>query len=67
MGELRLRSAKFIDQPGVPRRYTGVLANARITIIEMITGLTDISVFIHFDDVQKAETLLKRVLEHYAA
>jgi len=66
VGELRLRSAKFLDQPGVLAEVTGVLANARINIIEMITGLTDISVFISFDDVEKAETLLKRVLEHYA-
>jgi aspartate kinase len=66
VGELRLRSAKFLDQPGVLAEVTGVLANARINIIEMITGLTDISVFINFDDVEKAETLLKRVLEHYA-
>ncbi|MDQ3022967.1 MAG: ACT domain-containing protein [bacterium] len=67
VGELRLRSAKFLDQPGVLAEVTGVLANARINIIEMITGLTDISVFINFDDVEKANTLLRRVLEHYAA
>jgi aspartate kinase len=66
VGELRLRSAKFLDQPGVLAEVTGVLANARINIIEMITGLTDISVFINFDDVTKAETLLRRVLDHYA-
>ena len=67
VGELRLRSAKFLDQPGVLAEVTGVLANARINIIEMITGLTDISVFINYADLEKAETLLKRVLEHYAA
>jgi aspartate kinase len=66
VGELRLRSAKFLDQPGVLAEVTGVLANARINIIEMITGLTDISVFIDFGDSQKAEALLRRVLEHYA-
>lgn len=66
VGELRLRSARFLDQPGVLAEVTGVLANARINIIEMITGLTDISVFIDYADVEKAETLLRRVLEHYA-
>jgi hypothetical protein len=38
IGELRLRSARFLDQPGVLAEVTGVLANAKINIIEMITG-----------------------------
>jgi aspartate kinase len=67
IGELRLSSAKFIDQPGVLAEVTGVLANARINIVEVITGLTDISVFIQQSDIERAETLLRRVLEHYAA
>lgn len=66
IGELRLSSAKFIDQPGVLAEVTGVLANSRVNIIEMITGLTDISVFIQQHDVERAEALLMRVLEHYA-
>jgi len=66
IGELRLRSAKFIDQPGVLAEFTGVLANARVNIIEMITGLTDISVFIPLADIERAEALLQRVLQHYA-
>lgn len=66
VGELRLRSAKFLDQPGVLAEVTGVLGNARINIIEMITGLTDISVFINFAELERAEALLSRVLEHYA-
>ena len=39
----------------------------RAAIIELITGLTDISVFINYADIERAETLLRRVLEHYAA
>lgn len=66
LGELRLRSSRFLDQPGVLAEVTGVLANARINIIEMITGLTDISLFIDAKDMDKAETLLGRVIEHYA-
>jgi aspartate kinase len=66
IGELRLRSAKFLDQPGILAEVTGVLANSRINIIEMVTGLTDISVFIAHTDLERAEALLSRVLEHYA-
>jgi aspartate kinase len=66
IGELRLRSAQFLDQPGVLAEVTGVLANARINIIEMITGLTDISLFINYADLPKGFELLGRVLEHYS-
>jgi aspartate kinase len=66
LGELRLRSGKFLDQPGVLAEVTGVLANARINILEMITGLTDISLFIEQKDMDRAEALLSRVIEHYA-
>lgn len=66
VGELRLRSAKFIEQPGALAEITGVLANARVNIVEMITGLTDISVFVDYRNLDRAEMLLRRVLEHYA-
>ena len=66
IGELRLRSAKFIEQPGALAEITGVLANARVNIVEVITGLTDISVFVEHRSLDRAEMLLRRVLEHYA-
>ncbi|MCB1216091.1 hypothetical protein KDL44_01780 [bacterium] len=66
VGELRLRSSRFIDEPGVLAEVTGVLANARINVLEVITGLTDISIFIAYGDMDKAETLLGRVLEHFS-
>ena len=66
IGELRLRSAKFIEQPGALAEITGVLANARVNIVEMITGLTDISVFVDFHSLDRAEMLLRRVLERYS-
>lgn len=65
VGELRLRSAKFLDQPGVLAEITGLLANARINIIEMITGLTDISVFILQADMPRAAEILQRALRSY--
>lgn len=65
LGELRLRSAQFLDQPGVLAEITGLLANARINIIEMITGLTDISVFIQQNDLPRAQAILERVLQQY--
>lgn len=63
LGELRLRSARFIDEPGVLAEITGVLANARIPVVEMLTGLTDISIFIPYAELDRAEILLRRVLE----
>ncbi len=66
VGELMLRSSRFIDEPGVLAEVTGVLANARINIIEAITGLTDICIFLNWADMDRAETLLRRVLEQYA-
>jgi aspartokinase len=66
LGELRLRSGRFLDQPGVLAEVAGVLANARVNIIEMITGLTDISLFIEQKDMDRAEELLGRVIGHYA-
>ncbi|MCB1185782.1 hypothetical protein KDL29_01335 [bacterium] len=66
VGELRLRSSRFIDEPGVLAEVTGVLANARINVLEVITGLTDISIFIAYGDMDKAEKLLGRVLEHFS-
>jgi len=65
IGELRLRSAKFIDEPGVLAEVTGILANARINIVEVITGLTDISLFLAHEDLQRAEALLGRLIEDY--
>ncbi|MBN2082843.1 ACT domain-containing protein [bacterium] len=66
IGELRLSSGRFIDEPGVLSEITGVLANAKINIIEIITSLSDISVFVAQDDMDKAEQLLGRVLERLA-
>lgn len=66
IGELRLRGSKFIDEPGVLAEIAGVLANARINIVEVITSLTDISVLVQDADMDRAETLLMRVLERYA-
>ena len=65
VGELRLRGGRFIDEPGVLAETCGVIANARINIVEVITGYTDISVFVSWEDMDRAEELLRRVLEHY--
>ena len=65
LGEIRLRSARFIDEPGVLAEITGMLANARIPVAELLTGLTDISVFIPFTELDRAEVLLRRVLDSF--
>ena len=66
IGELRLRGSKFVDEPGVLAEVTSILANARITIAELITSLTDISIFVSFSQLDQAETLLRRVVERFA-
>ncbi len=66
IGEVRLRSAKFIEQPGVLAEICSLLANMRINIIELITGLTDITLFIDHHNLTRAETLLRRALERYS-
>jgi len=66
VGELRISSGRFIDEPGVLSEITGVLANAKINIIEIITSLSDISVFVAADDMDKAAQLLGHVLERLA-
>ena len=65
VGEITLRSTKFINQPGVLTEITGVLSNARINIIEIITGLTDISVYINYTDMDAAEGLLRTVMGQF--
>lgn len=65
LGELRLRGSKFVDEPGVLAEVTSILANARITITELITSLTDISIFVSFSELDQAETLLRRVVERF--
>jgi aspartate kinase len=66
VGEVRLRSARFIDEPGVLAEITGVLANAKLNILETVTSLSDISVFLNYGDLDTAEKLLGRVLERFA-
>ena len=66
IGELRLRGSRFVDEPGVLAEITGVLANARINVVELVTSLTDISLYITFSQLDQAETLLRRVVERYA-
>jgi aspartokinase len=65
IGELRLHSAHFVDDPSGLAELTGLLANNRIKTIEIVTGLTDISLFVPYEDLDRAEDLLRRVLEHY--
>lgn len=65
IGELRLRSARFIEETGVLAEITGVLANARINIVEIITSLTDISVFVDYGALDQTEALLSRFLGRF--
>lgn len=66
IGELRLRGTRFVEEPGVLVEVTSILANARVSIVELITSLTDISVFVEFGLLDQAELLLRRVVERFA-
>jgi aspartate kinase len=60
IGRLRLSSTAFIEQPGIIGRIGDLLAMKGINIIEMITIQTDITIFLHRDDLNKAYALLKK-------
>jgi aspartate kinase len=66
IGELRLRGSKFADEPGVLAEVTSILANAKVSIVELVTSLTDISIFVNFSQFDQAELLLRRVVERFA-
>ena len=62
VAELRLRSPEFLQTPGVLAEITATLARRRLNILEMITSLTDICVYVDWSDRQAAATLLTELL-----
>lgn len=60
IGRLRLSSTAFIEQPGIIGRIGDLLAMKGININEMITIQTDITIFLHREDLNKAYALLKK-------
>lgn len=65
VAELRLRSPEFLQTPGVLSEITSALARRRINIIEIITSLTDVYVYVDRADQELTLSLL-RELTHTA-
>lgn len=62
VAELRLRSPAFLQTPGVLAEITGALGRRRINILEMITSLTDICIYVDGGDRQAALSLLQELV-----
>jgi aspartate kinase len=61
VAEVRLRSPEFLQTPGVLAEITQVLARRRINILEMLTSLTDIYIYVDQADQGRALTLLREL------
>jgi aspartate kinase len=62
VAEVRLRSPEFLQTPGVLAEITAVLARRRINILEMITSLTDIYIYVDSADQGAALALLSELV-----
>lgn len=62
VAEVRLRSPEFLQTPGVLAEITAVLARRRINILEMITSLTDIYIYVDSADQGAATALLSELV-----
>lgn len=62
VAELRLRSPEFLQTPGVLAEITTALARRRVNILEIITSLTDIYVYVDCADRAAALALLQEML-----
>jgi aspartate kinase len=64
VSEIRLRSPEFLQTPGVLAEITAVLARRRINILEMITSLTDIYIYVDQADCNATLKLLRELTEN---
>jgi aspartate kinase len=64
VAEVRLRSPEFLQTPGILAEITAVLARRRINILEMITSLTDIFIYVDRGDQELALSLLRELTTH---
>jgi aspartate kinase len=67
VAEIRLRSPEFLQTPGVLGEITSALGRRRVNILEMITSLTDIYVYVDQADRDAAMGLLSELLAQGAA
>lgn len=61
IGQLRISTPSFIEEAGVIGRIGDLLAREKINIIEMMTILSDITVFVEKKDMEKAYRLIKKL------
>ena len=64
VAEVRLRSPEFLQTPGILAEITSVLARRRINILEMITSLTDIYIYVDRGDQELTLSLLRELTTH---
>jgi aspartate kinase len=63
IGEIRLRSSSFIDEPGVLSEITGLISSRRINVLEIVTMLSDIYIYVHWDNIRDAAGALSAMVE----
>lgn len=63
VAEIRLRSPEFLQTPGVLAEITSALARRRVNILEMITSLTDIYIYVDRGDRAAALGLLGQLTD----
>lgn len=61
VGELTLSNRQFINTPGSIAIISDTLSRRGINILEMVTSLTDIVVYVKYDLLGQCEKLLKRL------
>jgi len=60
IGELRLRSPDFMDKPGALGDLVRALTHRGVGIVEVVTSLSDIHIYVPWDDLESAyECMLK--------
>jgi aspartate kinase len=65
LGEVRLRSSHFIDTPGILSEITGTLSTQHINIVEVVTSLTDIYVYVGYQHLDQSYRLLENLIKGY--
>ncbi len=63
VGEILLRSALFIDEPGILSELTGILSTHRINIIDVVSTLSDVYVYLKYEDVPVATEALRKMVD----
>ncbi len=63
VGEICLSSSGFIETAGVIAEFTRALAHKNINILEVITSVTDINIYVKWDKLDEAYKLLLKLVK----